>query len=346
MGKEKKLFFYQIASDIFDLKDDICLLLDLVTSYLPRDHVSLVLGMVFGDKEKLSPYLNHNFKVIGMQHILVASGSNISMVVMVVDLLISRFLHHRVLRSLVLLFAIFQYVWLVGTDSPILRATVMSFFCIACRIFFRQYRAWYALLISFLSLTLFKSSLLTDLSFQLSMAASLGVITVLPVFSSTDSILSKIEKVDYSLGSQISVSVHSILLFFYDSLVVTVAAQSFVLPLLFYYFGEFALLSILSNTLLLAFVSLITILGFAYVFLSLVVFLIFGDWFIVLVSPLFWLLFFVIDIFLFIVSFLGQFSFTVLSVSLPLWGVGMWWGILVFALIQYRIFLTRTKMMC
>lgn len=133
---------------------------------------------------------------------------------------------------------------------------------------------------------LFNPEYLFDVSFQLSFAATLGVLFFTGFFES------KFRKSPKFLR---------------DSLATSLAAQILVVPLIFYYFGQVSLMSPIVNTLVLWTVPVSTVIGFMFLLASFVL----GT----LANLISYVLIFPLSIFTLVVDFFGRFSFLVLNLE-------------------------------
>jgi competence protein ComEC len=139
------------------------------------------------------------------------------------------------------------YGLLVGFEAPTARALVMGSISLFAVLFGRQTQALYALVLSCLAILLAQPENLFDISFQLTVSATLGII----LFTNT---------LDRSLKKVPSL--------FRGTLATTLAAQIFVVPLIFYYFHNVSIMSPLVNTLILWTIPAATILGFLILIIS------------------------------------------------------------------------------
>ena len=217
---------------------------DLINQNLPFPQSSLLVGMLLGIKNL--PYsLSSDLKRSGLIHLVVASGSNVSLVA-AYPLYLSPILGRKTALILSLL-AIFLYTLLIGFQPPIIRASIMGGLSYLAALFGRQSLSLLTLTLSAALMLLFNPFYLCDLSFQLSFLATLGIILFAPIF------LSFLKKLNRGVSTAIAT---------------TISAQLFVLPLIVSKFGQFPLFSLLTNILVYPIVDPVMILGFPFVFLG------------------------------------------------------------------------------
>ena len=214
----------------------------VINLYLPEPHASLLNGILFGVSLNTSQAFFEQLKIVGLLHIVVLSGINITLLASIIASFTS-FLSKKV-SSIITIFCIVLFVFFVGPEPPIVRAAVMGSLAIFAIIFGRQKSALYLLFLSGLLVLLFKFEWIKSISFQLSYGATLGIILFGGAKIKGKSVSQKI-KYD-----------------FLKELKPSLAAQIFTAPLIFYYFKQISLISPLSNLLVSPTISLLMIFGF------------------------------------------------------------------------------------
>lgn len=86
---------------------------------------SLIFAMVLGEKEELDPRLYERFRTLGLSHILVASGSNLLLVLILFSKTFKNFGHYRK-KMITLICFLGLYTYLSGGDPSIERAFYFS----------------------------------------------------------------------------------------------------------------------------------------------------------------------------------------------------------------------------
>lgn len=147
----------------------------IITTYLPEPHAGLLSGISFGAKAAMSKSLTEALITTGTLHIVALSGMNISIVSGLVSSLLLRFVSRRI-TSLLTVLIIMGFVWFVGLSASVVRAAVMGIISLLAIILGRSnwpFLTW-AVAVTFMLILNF--SWLSDLSFQLSSLATLGII--------------------------------------------------------------------------------------------------------------------------------------------------------------------------
>jgi len=218
-------------------------------------------GLILGNKQKIAPEDYQYFKVTGILHLVVASGSNISLLFLITSVLLSFFKATQKFAFVISLLVIWTYTNYLLFSPPILRAAVMASYFIGSKVFQRQYRPLWCLAMSLLSLLVISPELLTNLSFQLSLSSTLGIIffrspsrsalTNFIYYFSTDGVRNLLHQD----------KLKSFLSLFIDSFLTTVSAQIVSLPIIMINFQQYYYISIVANTLLLGFVPILNFFG-------------------------------------------------------------------------------------
>jgi len=240
----------------------------LLNQLLPEPYAALANGMLLGIESAIPADLYEQFNLTGSSHVIVISGSNVALIAGIMLAFGRRLLGQR--RAIWLaLVGIATYALLVGGDAAVLRAAWMgALFAIATTLG-RRNTALVSLAFACWVMTIANPLTLWDVGFQLSSAATAGLI----LFSSTVTALFDrllpgwfqggpltgtmvVGGVDLARTGQSALQ--GIL---QDGLMVTIAANLSTLPLVLYYFGRLSLVSLLTNVLIAPAQSLIMLWG-------------------------------------------------------------------------------------
>lgn len=133
----------------------------------------LMLGMLIGLND-LSPRLADNLKSAGIIHIVVVSGQNLALIFSFLAVG-AKYFRRKLFLALTLLI-ISSYVVMVGFEAPVIRAYIMILVALTAEIFGRRYSSIQALVLSAALMLLYDPNYLSEVSFQLSFLASIGVL--------------------------------------------------------------------------------------------------------------------------------------------------------------------------
>ena len=190
---------------------------------------------VLGEKAEVSKDMKDKFKYTGLAHLIVISGTHISLVVIgIVKILDGLSLGYR-FKYLMALAALTFYCALIGFSPGILRAYIMGAMMILARILFEQEDSKKSLLVSFIVIIVLNPYSLFDISMQLSYAAVVAIIFVNPEFKKIyqEKILDKIK--------------NEVLRNTVDLIFLSLTIQITSIPLFLYYFEKLPLFSFLLN---------------------------------------------------------------------------------------------------
>ncbi len=228
--------FWQL---LFELKARCAALLN---RSLPEPAAALANGMLLGIEGGIPDDVNEAFVATGTSHVIVISGSNIALFSGVLMGAVSRLVGKRRAVWLVMVGIAF-YVLLVGADPPALRAGLMGMLYVFAVYLGRQNTAYVSLCASAVLMTALNPLALWDAGFQLSFAATLGLILFAPpIQAGFRRVLARrlpVKRAPQASG------------FLANALIVTLAAQVLTLPLIVYYFGRLSLIALLTNLLIL-----------------------------------------------------------------------------------------------
>jgi ComEC/Rec2-related protein len=152
-------------------------ILQLYEPRLGADPALVLAGLTIGQRPRKNPEIRQIFTETGAMHVLVASGSNVALVVGFVFLLLR--LIFRAPRMTCLL-ASLPFIWLyalvVGLDAPIMRAAVMTTLMIIYYALNRNDSALYMWSLSALVILLGQPKTLFDIGFLMSFITVFGLL--------------------------------------------------------------------------------------------------------------------------------------------------------------------------
>lgn len=256
-------------------------LTSIINQVLPEPHAGLLGGILFGTKATLSKELSQALITTGTLHIVALSGMNITILTDLVNLTLLRVVSRRE-ASLLTIGIIAGFVWFVGASPSVVRAAIMGTISLLAVIFGRQYWAFLSWVLAVGIMLLLNFNWLGDLSFQLSVLATLGIILFgnqprgaevgMSLLRTRQASLDKdslsMKKGRGGLTQNITPSrtapalVSSLfLLGLKENLRLTLAAQVFTVPLILLHFHRISLVSPLSNILIGWIIQPLTVMG-------------------------------------------------------------------------------------
>ena len=239
LGQEKGLL-----SQVFSLRRT---LIDKSSQIWPQPESALFTGVILGE-DSILPNFRENLIKTGTVHIVVVSGQNVSMLAAATTAILAPFLQRRAVSLLVIL-VIFFYTLLTGFQPPTVRAAIMGSLTFLAKLIGRENWGFWALGMAALTMLTFEPKLLFDISFQLSFAATFGILFAQSFFEKILSNFPKIIK---------------------ETLSITFAAWIFTAPVIAFYFAQFTPITPISNLLVVPIVPFLMILGAFSVILALI----------------------------------------------------------------------------
>lgn len=135
---------------------------------------------ILGEKADISKDMNDRFKYTGLAHLIVISGSHISLVIMgIIRILDGINLGYRI-KYIFALLILTLYCMLAGMSPGIMRAYIMGAMMILARLIFEKEDSMKSLVISFVIIVILNPYSIYDISMQLSYAAVIAIIFIYP----------------------------------------------------------------------------------------------------------------------------------------------------------------------
>nr|MDQ2838502.1 ComEC/Rec2 family competence protein [Actinomycetota bacterium] len=144
---------------------------------LPR---GLLPGLVDGDTSQLDPVLANRFQIAGLTHLIAVSGTNCSILIGTVALLLQRLRASPRTIAIVGGLVLIGFVIVARPSPSVLRAAVMAAIALAALASGRQRSALPVLAAATLILLMWQPSLAASLGFALSVAATVALLLIAP----------------------------------------------------------------------------------------------------------------------------------------------------------------------
>ena len=213
-----------------------------IKKYLSDEESALGLGYLLGMRSSLPPGLDEKLRIVGLTHIIVASGANLSILIG-----FSRKFFGKISRFTGLFLSVFLvlcYVGIVGLAPSMARAGLVSILSLLAWYVGREFKAWRILLIVAGLTLLINPMYLIDLGWLLSFASFAGILILGPIFT------------NFFYGKAKPKIIGATIL-------ETLSASLLCLPIILYFFGSLSLISLAANLLILPTISLAMTLTFA-----------------------------------------------------------------------------------
>ena len=189
-------------------------------------------AIILGYRSEMAKETITAFSNTGTIHVLSVSGMHVGLVFWILSFLLKglgRWKAGRNIQHVILLTFIWMYVVLTGLSPSALRAGLMISFFVVSNMLGKDLKSYNTIASSAFFMLLTNTKILADLGFQLSYLAVLGIVTVLPLLN----------KLYLPKGKYLKI--------FMEYMYISIAAQLFTLPLVFYYFGQFPNYFLIAN---------------------------------------------------------------------------------------------------
>ena len=207
-------------------------LVEVFQKILPSDKSALLAGITFGERSGFSKELENKMALSGTTHLVALSGYNISVIAWAAAVIFGAYFSRSVSFYLSV-FLIVLFVLMTGAEASAVRAAIMGIIAILAKETERFFSVRNAIVIAAFLMILYNPNILVfDLGFQLSFAALLGIVYVLPA-------LKKFFRME-----------DSGVLAWKENFLVTFSAQLAVSPILLGAFGKLPVLAMLPNVLI------------------------------------------------------------------------------------------------
>lgn len=204
---------------------------EVINQVLPEPQAALLNGILFGIRARLPQSLYEALITTGTVHIIALSGQNIVILTRIISE-VTLILGRRA-SSLLTIASVVGFVAFVGVEPTIVRAAIMGSLSLLAVYFGRQNWSLLSLFLAAGLMLLVDPTWITDISFQLSFLATLGII----LFSTTKSY--KKNGFWAELLREMRINLRT-----------TLAAQIFTTPLIFFYFRRVSLIAPITNVLI------------------------------------------------------------------------------------------------
>src|SRR5215470_7516190 len=154
-----------------------------IAAHLPETSAALLAGLLLGEKTSLPPEASEAFRRAGVYHVLAVSGFNVALLASSVFFVLSTLGVPRRPTAVVACAALVGFALVVGSQASVLRATVMGVLLLAALLLDRESQLMNALAVAVVALLVWRPADFADPGFQLSFAATAGIIYLTPAVS-------------------------------------------------------------------------------------------------------------------------------------------------------------------
>lgn len=208
---------------------------------------SALLALVLGIRDEVDQGLTEAWSMAGILHVLAVSGLHVGMLYMLLLWLLGLFgaagYSRRWVQAGVLISGLWAYAFITALSASVVRAVTMMSLATLARVMGRRYHFWHGLSFTALAGLLYDPLWLSNIGFQLSYLAVIGI------------------KLVYDRGVSILQVKHRLLKRVWQMTAIAVSVQIATLPLSIYYFHYFPTYFLLGNLIAVPAASLLLSLG-------------------------------------------------------------------------------------
>ncbi|TDW49807.1 competence protein ComEC [Flavobacterium sp. 270] len=211
-----------------------------------KAEMNVALALILGQQQEISSDIIQDYQYSGATHVLSVSGLHVGFIMLFIAFILKPIPNTRrgsAIKLAAILFSLIAFAIISGLSPSVLRSVVMFSFVAIGNHLRRSGNIYHTLLVSILLILIFEPYFLFDVGFQLSYLALFFIIWLQPLLKKIWSPKNKI------------------IVYIWDTLTVSFAAQIGTLPLCLYYFHQFPGLFFITNIIILPVLSFIMIAG-------------------------------------------------------------------------------------
>ncbi|MDP2940662.1 MAG: ComEC/Rec2 family competence protein [Candidatus Omnitrophota bacterium] len=227
----------------------------IIFKYLPTPSAGILDAMLLGERKAIPPLVNQAMMKSGTVHILVVSGFNTGMVILIVSACLKLMRLPRKSRPFLALPVLILYALMTGASTPVVRATVMATVFMFAYYFRRDAQIYNSCAAALIFILAAAPEQLFDIGAQLSFASVLSIVWLYPK-------LKMFFRADRAKTGWIG--------FLLDGCLVSLSAWLGTMGLVGYYFKIFVPVTVLANIFIVPLAAFITLCGFSLIFIAVV----------------------------------------------------------------------------
>lgn len=241
VGKGKTNFLFKWSYKLRDYFIEI-----FKDNGLEGDEFGVATALILGYDDKLSNELTRKFSHAGAMHVLCVSGLHVGIIYLIIASFLKplkRFKQGDMMFALIIVLCIWFFALITGLSSSVMRAATMFSFVAIGSTIKRKNNIYNTLALSAFLLLIINPYLISDVGFQLSYAAVIGIVAIQPGIYS-------LWKPRYWIIDKA-----------WAIVAVSIAAQIGTFPLALHYFNQFPNYFIISNILVIPLATIIVYTG-------------------------------------------------------------------------------------
>lgn len=209
-----------------------------IDRFIPGEAGAVLKGITLGDKSDFTPEMKTMFSRAGISHIVVVSGMHMSILMLFVMYVCKRCGLKKRTRAVAAAVVVFCFMCMVGFTPSVLRAGITCIMAMLALLLRRKKDFLTTMAVAAAAVVLLNPYSLFNISFQLSFAATIGIVYL----------AEPVKKAVAFLPDAIA-----------EIVAMSIAANIATLPITVWYFSDVSLVAVLSNVIVVPFVNVLFI---------------------------------------------------------------------------------------
>lgn len=216
---------------------------DKIKDYIPSPESGLGLGYLLGQKSGVDKTFQDALRIVGLTHIVVASGAHLGTLTSASKKIFGKL--SRFAGAMFSALTTIIFICITGLSASMIRAGLVTFLSLIAKYFGREIKPLNLIIFVAAVTLIYNPNYLADLAWLLSFGSFTGILVVAPKI--TDFFYGKSRKPN----------------FVFNTLITSFSAALICTPILLFFFGQFSIISVIANLLILPTVSIAMGLTFA-----------------------------------------------------------------------------------
>lgn len=218
--------------------------------WIGAERSQFLFSLLFGAEQQSANDQRQIFKVIGMLHVLSASGLNVRVVRVIVEQVLQRFKYlSQKIKTILIGLSVLIFFYLSNFGLSLLRACLAAWLALLIgRIFYRQISSLRLFIYVCLLMIVFDKTVVDSISWQMSIAATGSIIWLLPLFQKSFFSRQRLfQRLNYQ-SSNFTRVIFGLFSYFVQNVSLYLAAQVGILPIILLTWRELNLWGLVINT--------------------------------------------------------------------------------------------------
>lgn len=224
----------------------------IISESMNKENIPLTLGYIYGDKSEITEETSREYSILGISHMLVASGTNIAILIIVMKRICKKLKLNKAVTNILTILKILLFVSLCNFEYSILKAGIIGITTLVLGMWDKKISSLKKILICLYIMYITNPADIFSVSMQLSFFASLGIIFF----------YSKIEvRINWILKQKLKKRIYDILKYPIKIFCISIAVKILTLPLTINNFNSIPLFGIFTSVIVSIVICVIKILG-------------------------------------------------------------------------------------